>query len=120
MPTGFDKYNSDSERFEQSGLFRTKYAEFIDIISMPFGECKSRTLESMLKIPGVSVRRLVRHARQSGQPVISNQKGYCMARNFSELKPTIQQLEERGIDILNTVSKLKQCFPDENQLSAAI
>jgi len=115
MPTGFDDYNEDMREFEKSKLFREKFPEFLDIISMPFGEVKSRVLEEMMKIPGSCIRRFARHARRKGIPVVSNQKGYCLARNYRELRGTIAQLEERGRDILVTVSKLKKCFPDEAQ-----
>jgi len=120
MPTGFDKYNDDMEQFEKSSLFTEKYNDFIDIISCPFGEVKSSMLEHHLSIPGSSIRRLVRHARRKGVPVISNEKGYSLARNFAELKPTIDQLHDRALDILNTEKALKLCFPDEQQTSIAI
>ncbi len=120
MPTGFDKFNLDMQKFEQSALFKEKYDDFIDIISMPFGEVKSSLLENHLKLPGSSIRRLVRHARRKGVAVISNEKGYCIARNFAQLKPTIDQLHERALDILNTEKSLKSCFPDEQQTRIAI
>jgi DNA replicative helicase MCM subunit Mcm2 (Cdc46/Mcm family) len=115
MPTGFSEYNEDMKTFEGGRLFREKFSEFIDIISMPFGEVKSRTLESMLKIPGKNVRRLARHARRKGIPVISNEKGYAVAKSFAQIRETIAQLEDRGRDILITAAELKRCFPDETQ-----
>jgi 2-hydroxy-3-keto-5-methylthiopentenyl-1-phosphate phosphatase len=115
MPTGFDDYNEDMNEFESSPLFRKKFAELIDIISMPFGEVKSRVLEDRLKIKGPSIRRLTRHARRKGIPIISSSKGYSIAKNFNQLRDTIAQLEERGRDILVTAAELKRCFPDETQ-----
>lgn len=118
MPTGFNKYNDDMAKFEKSNLFKEKYQVLIEILS--FMGCKSSLLEKYLKIPGKSIRRLVRHARRCGEPIISSEDGYRKAKSYKELAPTIEQLEDRGLDILVTVSSLRKCFPDENQLTIAV
>ncbi len=120
MPTGFDKYNRDMDKFEKSKLFKELYRLFIDFISCPFGEVHSKMLQHHLKCDGAAIRKLVRHARRKGVPVISNEKGYCVARNFKELQPTIEQFHDRALDMLNTEKALKSCFPDERQMNIAI
>lgn len=73
-------------------------------------------LEKRFDISGISLREIIRDLRRESKPIANSKHGYYWALNYSEILPTIDDLESRAMSILQTVKVLRNCFTKENQL----
>lgn len=115
MLRGFEKIEEEKEKLETSSLYKQCYGELISYIRASFAPIKSPMLERLLAIKGHEVRRLIRHARRNGVPIMSSVQGYAIASSPDELEQTIKQLSSRAFDLLYTVRKLKKVFKNKAQ-----
>lgn len=76
----------------------------------------SSEIEKELDLPGIVVRDIIRELRRESKPIASCDKGYFWAKNFEELKDTIDDLERREISLRRTRHALENCFSKEAQL----
>lgn len=117
MLTGFEKYNKEMHKFEESQLFRRCFTSLIFYLTRHADKWfKSKELEGRYNIRGSELRKLIQHARRQSVPIASSSKGYQMAMNFSEIQSTIAHLKERARENFFTASKLGKTYPDERQM----
>ncbi len=76
----------------------------------------SSNLEFLYGINGCEVRDIIRELRREGEPIANSKHGYYYAKEFSEIEPTISDLENRALSMLETVKKLKLNFPQKQQV----
>lgn len=76
--------------------------------------CQSFQLEARFEISGPEVRILVQELRRKGHPIANvtpdGVKGYFYAQSYTEIEPTIRDLESRSLSMLNTIKQLKEKF----------
>jgi hypothetical protein len=70
----------------------------------------SSTLESQYQASGPQVRDAIRELRREGHPLANSDNGYYYARLFSEIEPTLSDLESRALSMLSTVKLTKERF----------
>lgn len=77
----------------------------------------SNELEIKLETSGVEIRELIRELRREGHPIAACKQGYFYARDMSELKDTIEDLEGRETSLRITRKAMENCFSQQDQLS---
>lgn len=70
----------------------------------------SAHLEERFKAAGPQVRDAIRQLRRQGHPIANSENGYHYARTFTEIEPTLNDLESRAKSMLHTVSLMKENF----------
>lgn len=77
----------------------------------------SPKIEEQFNLSGSEVRGLVNYARRSGYPIGNTikegervTKCYFWAESWDELKPTIEDLENRRNDLSTTIAELRKKF----------
>ena len=76
----------------------------------------SAEIEKRYGLAGTVVRDIIRELRREGKPIANSKQGYFWAKNYEELRPTIDDLEGRANSMHETVSALKNAFSKGNQL----
>lgn len=78
----------------------------------------SKELEYSLGVDGTVIRALRREAQRQGYPIAntikkadgSTQKIYFWAKTYDEISPTVQEMQSRALDMLDTASKIRKKF----------
>ena len=70
----------------------------------------SKYIEENFRVTGPELRAIIRELRRSGHPIANSPYGYFYAKTYSEIQPTIQDLEARSLSMLETVKRLKSRF----------
>lgn len=70
----------------------------------------SAVLEKEFNISGAELRKIIREFRREGKPIANSKDGYFFAQSYEEFKPTIKDLEDRAMSMLNTIKKFKIQF----------
>lgn len=73
-------------------------------------------IEEHFNICGAEVRDIVRELRREGHPVAMSSKGYSYAKDYSEIKDTIENLRSRAHSLLKTASLMESNFNKPEQL----
>ena len=76
----------------------------------------SKELEQDFNLIDTEIRDMIREFRRSGIPIASSKKGYFYARNYEELRATIEDLEGRCNSMKETLDKLKGIWKNEIML----
>ena len=70
----------------------------------------SSVLENYFETTGPQIRDAIRQLRRAGYPIANSPKGYFYAKSYAEIEPTLNDLENRALSQLETISKLKSHF----------
>ena len=68
----------------------------------------SKALAAAFNVDGARIRYLVNSARQSGDPICSNYKGYYVAQSKAELICTIESIKSRIQTMNDAVAGLEK------------
>lgn len=67
-------------------------------------------IAAALGISGIEVRKRINHARNNGDPICSNAKGYYIAQDIAEIQETIDSLQGRIRSMEEAISGLQMCL----------
>lgn len=70
----------------------------------------SSVLEVNHKATGPQVRDAVRVLRREGHPIANCDNGYYYARSYTEIEPTLEDLNGRAMSLLKTIKCMKENF----------
>lgn len=78
-------------------------------------ECwvSAKYLEVKTGLTERKIRDVVRSERESGVPILSGDSGYKLARDYSEIEPTVARLTAHGLSEIKIASALKRTFGKE-------
>lgn len=116
MLTGFEKQNAEMEKFEKSKLYEKAYKGLVHKLYLEINRepIYADFFCALYGINKAEVRSIIRHARRSGHPLASSEKGYWVETNFDKLMTDgIANLNERISSLQFTVSRMRKLCPDK-------
>jgi len=116
--TGYKKYTKQMEDFKKSETYKKYYEKFILCLNVYSDRPNPMTTDEIKNYLWIKdarkIRILVKAARFNGVPVASSEKGYFVAKSFSDLDTTLKHLTERRDSLDASVVDLNKCFPDSD------
>jgi len=73
-------------------------------------------LEKEFEVNGPKIREIIRGLRREGIPIGNSSKGYYYARDYSEIKDTVNDLRSRALSMIETATKMESNFLKPEQL----
>ena len=80
----------------------------------------SKELERLFSMNGRTIRRIISHLRQTGNPICSSSKGYYYARTQNEVNDTVSHLNELVTGVSNSRTALLYAKIPKGQPSVEI